>query len=64
MINVNEESLVITIRDTAPQERLQWILKALVASMRWEALAPADSKYTTDSENKIVLTQLMEEMLE
>lgn len=64
MITIQNDALVITIKDAAPEERLQWIKRSLLAAMRWEALADNGAKYLQDVENKIVLTQLMEEIIE
>lgn len=64
MINILDDKLVITIKDASPKERYQWILRSLIAAVRWEGACPNYEKYDDDGQNKIVLAQLMEEMLE
>jgi hypothetical protein len=60
MITINNDTLVITIPDSEPKDRHQWLIRAIAAAMRWEAQSP--DKYVDDGHNKIVLAQLLEEL--
>ena len=62
MIAINEDSLVITIRDNEPAQRREQLIKAIAYHMRMEAYASCDVKYTRDGENRYVIAQLLEEL--
>jgi hypothetical protein len=64
MVTFKENQLVITMHETSPQERQQWLIRAIAASMRWEASCDSGAKYNNDGENKIVLAQLLEELID
>jgi hypothetical protein len=63
MITVTENTLQITIVDAAPLERRNWLIAALAAAMRWNALANG-AKFDCDDHNQVVLAQLLEEMVD
>jgi hypothetical protein len=63
MITYKEDALIITIEDYAPQERRDWIMKALAATIRWNAHANGD-KTNADDANLVVLAQLLEEIID
>ena len=62
MITINEDSLVITIRDNEPGQRREQLIKMIAYHMRMEAYASCDAKYTSDGENRYVMAQLLEEL--
>lgn len=61
MTTVTRDTLTITIRDSEPAERKQWLIKAIAAAIRWRAYADAGA-YERDGENMYVLAQLLEEL--
>ena len=62
MITINEDSLVITIRDNEPAQRREQLIRAIAYSMRMEAYAEDGSKYTSDGQNRYVMAQLLEDL--
>ena len=60
MTNILETGLVIRIVDQSPEERREYILKALVDSLRWYAQNP--DKRKTDADSVCALTDLIHEL--
>lgn len=61
MITYKKEHLVISIYELSPQERRDWLMKAIAAAVRWNAHA---DRTNADDENLVVLAQLMEELID
>lgn len=62
MVTFNENELVITIRDTEPAQRREWLIKAIAAAIRWRAANDEGAVYTRDGENLYTLAQLLEQL--
>lgn len=60
MVNLSNETLSITIVDSEPAQRRERLIKALAASIRWNAYSPC--KNITDHENMHELAQLLDEL--
>lgn len=60
MITITENQLTITIRDSEPLQRRDWLIKAIAATMRWMASDP--DQHQADRDNQYVLAQLLEEL--
>ena len=63
MVTYTPEQLIISITDSSPNERRDWLIKAIAATMRWRANA-GSSITLQDDENQVVLAQLLEELIE
>lgn len=62
MIILRENQLIISIHDTEPKERRDWLIQAIAAAMRWSALANGN-RTKKDDVNMIVLAELLEELI-
>jgi hypothetical protein len=62
MIAITPTGLQINIKDTAPEERRTWLIKALAASMR--ALATNPNKSDTDNEYVYALEDLIDNLID
>lgn len=63
MITVKDSELVISIRNTAPQERVQMIIKAIAAAVRWYAHSQ-ENHIDSDGENLTILAELQGDLAE
>lgn len=64
MVIITNDSLILTIQDSDPVERLKWIRKACIAAVRWRAQCENNQVYGIDGENLHVIAQLCEALLE
>ncbi|MBN8834586.1 MAG: hypothetical protein ABS68_00165 [Niastella sp. SCN 39-18] len=64
MTKITSDALIITIPESDPQERKEWLIKAIAAAIRWNANLSSGEKYTADGDNLFVLAQLLEELVE
>ena len=60
MTTITSTSIIITIPDNEPKERLSWLIKAIAACIRWRAQC-SDPK-NEDRENMVVLSDLLAEL--
>jgi hypothetical protein len=62
MTAINNHSLCITITDTEPEQRRMQLIKAIAASMRWQAHCSNSELYFADKEHTIILSDLLAEL--
>lgn len=62
MVKITNNSLQIHMHETSGMERRDWLITAIAAAMRWNALANGD-KTDADQQNQIVLAELLEELV-
>lgn len=62
MVAFNDDTLVITIRDSEPEQRLRWLIQAIAAAMRWKASNDPGELYVADAQHQYNLAQLLEEL--
>jgi len=61
MMNLKEDELIVSIKDSAPEERRERILKALASAIRW--YGSSNNVYDDDGQYLIVLAELMHEII-
>jgi hypothetical protein len=62
MVTITEKGLCICMEDNCPEERREWLIKAIAGYMRHYALNP--DKRLTDPESAVVMADLLEELAE
>lgn len=60
MVAFNDDTLVITIRDNEPQQRLLWLIQAIAAAVRWKASNEPGEVYALDGQHLYTLAELLE----
>jgi len=64
MITINEDSLVITIPTTSALEYRDWMQRLCADYMRCYAFVPSSDRRTNDGENLIIMSELMEALID
>lgn len=62
MTILKPNGLCISIIDPAPDERREWILKAVASAIRWYGGCP--DVYKDDGQHLVVLSELLHELAE
>lgn len=60
MITITKDRLIISIYDTAPRERKNWLIEAIAAAIKWRAHYKEDCQ--SDRDNLHVLSDLLTEL--
>lgn len=64
MITIKQNSLVIELRDSEPEQRREYLIQAIAAYMRHNAMAlENNSAYKTDWQTMYTMAQLLEELI-
>lgn len=64
MITLHENKLSIHLPTTSPEEYRDWLIKAIAAAMRWNAHVKEDDRLKGDGEHVIMLSTLIEELVD
>lgn len=62
MIMIEKERLVIVIEDTSPEERREWIIKAIARHLAHYAMNPEKRK--DDMDHALVLADLLNDLVD